>query len=644
MRRNNEHSSMWMKECRGEILENEEWQSFSETLKRAVESEINEQRLPTFNSLSGNESSYVVERAVNRLTGTIQLNDWTNYLSKVLDKHIHLEMDRLRVNEAEESEQTKDQLISDIFINGLLRMMNDNHQNSGARKNLRRKFHIFLIRLYMPTSLRYRLWDIILHYDNIHNNSSNNNNNSNNYNNRMTTNYNRRNNNNNMDGNLKLRTSFEQKNNLRNYLSMSDFMRRMNDILLIHHKSSDSSKSHRGLLLMPIVLAFQQQQQEQLEKLKDSEMNENSSMMFGNFLRTIGNRFLLVNDEMYGRELNQIKNRITSYLTNHNDMDIVDILRNIDEYDISINQMDDQNLMNVQWLSELVKNGFIGYLNENVLLLFWDHMIIGCDVNDYHIIFISIFIASLFQLMKQSIVTHNINNSLDFIQLFESKMPNIRLRQMTAHLELYYSNDIESALNLQAFNVHRQTEWHDWHNDTIPERIEQNREQLRPKEDNSKILNEIAQLRNELKQLRSNEEREKSAASVMPRNSVINTYLIPVNSKRENERHYSPKRKVTPPTHPRKFQHNDPLVDLISCFAFAFDQLANGKGNERILLEEETKRNVLVHKQDLKIAEKQVFNRVLTEHEWQQINSNGSPKLTELLEVMKRMIQNRYQS
>lgn len=71
--------------------------------------------------------------------------------------------------------------------------------------------------------------------------------------------------------------------------------------------------------------------------------------------------------------------------------------------------------------------------------------------------------------------------------------------------------------------------------------------------------------------------------------------------------------------------------------------VAHGEGKNSVTLNEQTKRDIQVHKLDLKMAEKQVVGRTLQAHEWNELpEAQRQAYSQQMLDIVKQRIQNRY--
>lgn len=88
-------------------------------------------------------------------------------------------------------------------------------------------------------------------------------------------------------------------------------------------------------------------------------------------------------------------------------------------------------------------------------------------------------------------------------------------------------------------------------------------------------------------------------------------------------------------------------------FPFRFSQrrillsrsVAHGEGKNRTALNEQTKNDIRLHKQDLKIAEEQAIGRKLQNDEWNRMSDQERDQYSKkMLDLVRIRIQDRYRN
>jgi hypothetical protein len=94
---------------------------------------------------------------------------------------------------------------------------------------------------------------------------------------------------------------------------------------------------------------------------------------------------------------------------------------------------------------------------------------------------------------------------------------------------------------------------------------------------------------------------------------------------------------------PPNLKNKQPLLDLLGRLSEATKTISHGDGVDKRQLDEDTRESLKLHKLDLKMAEKQVFGRILNPRDWEALNEHDkNVKSEEMLEIVKSRIQKRY--
>ncbi|ELU01452.1 hypothetical protein CAPTEDRAFT_186845 [Capitella teleta] len=187
----------------------------------------------------------------------------------------------------------------------------------------------------------------------------------------------------------------------------------------------------------------------------------------------------------------------------------------------------------------------------------------------------------------------------------------------------------------------------------LEDQVEEERKRRQEAEQEASARMEAMQ--REIEELREQKTRTKSAApsiapSIMTLESTISHYLIPPpptaavtrgTPTPSPRRSLVPTRSPTPAKTPEK-RTDQVIQDFLARVSMSFKNLAHGEGKQRSDLDKETKQKILQHKDDVKLAERQVFGRQLKAGEFDQLpHAEKLIKSDQIMAVIKELIQNR---
>lgn len=280
----------------------------------------------------------------------------------------------------------------------------------------------------------------------------------------------------------------------------------------------------------------------------------------------------------------------------------------------------------------MIKNLFAGYLSLEPLMYIWDQYVISSDVPDYHTEFLPIICAIILMILRDQL--NNTVTIAEFEDVVKSQALHIQTRQIQAILNKYFFKKLQDKMNSSNKfgpvidpTAGRLQKWEHWHQDIVPHRTLRNNG---PNEaENGRIQAEID------KRLLA----EKAAQQEIER----------LRRELERVRHQAPKtvvvtQKRSPSPFLGKPISRQPVLDILNKLKLSVEKIKNGNGTANYTeLNLQTQEDLRLHKLDLKMAEREIFGRQLTLHDWEVMSDEDKvARSAKILQIVKSRLQKRH--
>ncbi|UJR13258.1 hypothetical protein I4U23_000279 [Adineta vaga] len=646
----------WLVESRENVLKTKEWDALTHNIYDAVDQHLAQSHVQYFTDLSDAEKSLVLERAARSLKassgGPTPYDNLNKRVSDFLDKGVNNDVSRSLIKD--DPMETKTDIILDKVCEGIVGLL---------RKwpDQKYKLHAF-VNQSLPQPLRFVGWHLYL----------------------TNTNH---------------RQKFinDLANNPRSVLSSmdSDIQRNCDSLVPTLPSANDMSDSKGNMSAMKAILSYHHSMLSNNRDLSDSEYYYSVPIVLSHnppLSRTEKpyEKSLSILIEMYRTFLDTMPPILRAAYLNNSTQELdpwfVKVDQNLRDIDrplynhirSTINPSDthtsgavDQNVLSFlrKCCYTWFKYMFVGCLTTDPLLFVWDQYLITSDVPKFYDELIPAIAASMIITLRDFLLKCRSSSDLEVV--LQRRTNIIITRQLQSVIVRFFLPDFKNRISKSSFGpVIDPTEGRQWtgfNRDHVPqvanrpeqrftdrERNEQTlqlekrlREEMTKREENERLLqSKIDQLQRDMERLKYNPVPITTIQPVLTTVQPVVTTIpprvqTPVERYVVHETHTKP---LTPPKEvSRRAPMNSPIHDLLRKIAQTCNRVAHGEGKNSVVLNEQTKNDIRVHKLDLKMAERQVIGRTLQADEWDQLPATQKEVYSQqMLEAVKARIQKRY--